>query len=346
MPSISYSLKVKNSFTNQGVDNTPRFNRPVREMEQATKEELSISSFFNMRDGKLINDYIVEDRLLKYKYLNGPILLFDDLQSDKICTPQTQVTYNNLDSYIFKRIGSKLSISNIYKASYLDNKFQIPLFEDEKTDTISVTSDMISDKEVGTNKYITIKTRYFPVKEIIEISGLGSSPSYDADLINGIIRFDVSSATALGADILTINYKVQAVIYPLTENKESELTNSSDLQNLYLSNLTNSEYDIINIEPKNITLQKTPENTSFVEVSISNYSGETLFIEPEQDIQINNQIIESGSDNILVSSSALLKIKLKDVSTPVSTFKLDVGIYDRYNHVKKYIDKITINVTT
>ncbi len=346
MANVSYNLKLQNAYITGTVDNTPLFNRVVKEIDPLILQDIANRTPSAFSDGILNERLIVDRGFLKTRTLNGPALLFDQ-------TGKTNTYYlesNNSIAYIYKRFNNNISVYKQYDTIYKDSKFQIPGF------TSIEANETISDFEIlgvdATHDTIVFKTKYFPLNLTttkLIISGVDTlTTPTGVDRYNGLFFFVVLKTATPNITGVKIEATAVPSIHPTIDTKFIDIENSTESVQLQASNKTSSVFDNVAISPRTISLSKADEsNPDFDTVTIRNYSYEYLFIEPEQNVQINNKTIPGGSESILPGKYNELNIKLarSTYGAVYTSFKVNIGIYDRYNHVKKYIDTITINIT-
>lgn len=356
MPNISYNLEIKNILDTTNIDNRPAFNYPVKEFSFDFFKELSQRNYSCFESGSLNwNNLFVEDKLLKIKELNGPCLLFDQLTTDELylITPEYILDYNNNNAYIFKRFKDSISIDRIIEAIYEDSKFKIENTYNEIRSDIFILEDIQIVGLDGTYDNLIVRSSRFPISisscTVTADTVFSINPSlisYDAFV--GIVSIPILKTQTSQLSSVKIQYSILPCIYPLVREQKLELSNNKEITYLRSSNRTSSIYDNISISPRTITLDKSnQQNIDSETVIIENWAYEYLFIEPEQDIRINNKLIPAGTESILPGKYNELVIKLARsiYTTSLTSFKIDIGVYDRYNQLKKYIDSITINIT-
>jgi hypothetical protein len=200
-----------------------------------------------------------------------------------------------------------------------------------------------------------LQTEYFPLYNKIAVLVKNVDNSYTQiaankqtiDLYNGIISLDLTGINLNNITGFYIFYGVLPAYSPVIKSEVVEAYNSLSFQKVIISNKTSSTLDHISLNTNTVNLIKDTQNTNTATVIVENNSYEYLFIEPDHDIQINNKTVLSGTESILPGKYNELDLKLARsiYGTNVTIMHLDIGIYDRYNHVKKYIDTITINIS-
>lgn len=200
-----------------------------------------------------------------------------------------------------------------------------------------------------------LRTNYFPVYKnaaiLIETeSGVTQYiiPVGALDNYNGIVKIDLTTyGTPSDITGFYIFYAALPSFYPLIREIPLYGYNATTMQPVIISNKTSSTFDQISLSTNEITLVKDPDNTATDQVTIVNNSNEYLFIETDQDIQINGKTFLAGTESILPGQYSVLNIKLARsiYNTIITTINIQIGIYDRYNGVKKYIDSIQVTVS-
>lgn len=202
-----------------------------------------------------------------------------------------------------------------------------------------------------------IKTRYFPLDSNNSAFILYSDGSIEqadlasAERYNGIIRPNLDTLTEAEVEDIEGFYLFYATVpayYPFVSDPVVPLENSKTLKKLVASSKTSSLYEHIWISPREFSLAKDTPNTETQVVTINNDLGEYIYITPDQDIQFNGKLVEKDKTAILPGKYTELKVKLARsvYEDPLITqVNIDLGVYDRYNNLKKLIDTIIITIT-
>lgn len=348
MGHISYPLTLSNSSSVFRTYN-PEYSREVREISADIIHPLLEENPALLKDGNLgFDNKIVDNGLLKRPTLNGPCLIFDQIDVDQygdliLTTGIYDGPINNTEAYIFKRVREDYGIHKIFKTEYKNNRFIIKGYTPFPGGNHSVTSSLFGPR-------VIVKSKFFPVQDGELLLLPDNYTGHDLDTFNGITSIDISvNNSGINPDNYNydLNYMFGAAIpciHPFLTPSDLFIENSSSVRSLGVSSITNSDYDIIEVYPQDISfsaiVDRRLEETETL--YIKNNSHECLFLESQEPIQINNKVITPYQETIIPDGFNELQLKMTRQTPRGSHFFVDIGVYDNYDHVKKYISRIRI----